>query len=202
MDAMIIMAFNVLTAAQTGNTILMATSIASGDFANGMESAISVAAFLAGVFGGARLIANIPGSGLALTLWLELALLGMLLGLWMLYPKPAVLILLAAGAMGVQSAVTLSLKAGFTTTYITGMLATLGNSIGREPADRSPGHPPGSARQAGLTWLAYFAGATICGIIFVSMGPVTLVLPMVCVGIFIVHHQTHPPTASAKKLNP
>ncbi len=188
-DAMIILSFNVLTAAQTGNTILMATSIASGDFANGMESAISVAAFLGGVVGGARLIAIRANNGLAIALWLELALLGLLLGLWMLFPKPAVLIFFAAAAMGVQSAVTLRLKADSTTTYITGMLATFGNGIGSRTTLTSPNHPPGSARKAGLIWLAYLAGAIISGIIFLRIGPITLVIPIVCVSIFFVHHR-------------
>ncbi len=188
-DAMIILAFNVLTAAQTGNTILMATSIASGDFANGTESAISVAAFLVGVVGAARLIAINTGNGLTIALWLEFALLGVLLGLWMLYPKPAVLIFVAAVAMGVQSAVTLRLNAGSTTTYITGMLATFGNAIGRGQDTKSATNPHGSAWQAGLVWLAYLAGAIIAGMIFLSIGPITLVLPLVCVGIFLVHHQ-------------
>jgi uncharacterized membrane protein YoaK (UPF0700 family) len=187
-DAMIILAFNVLTAAQTGNTILMATSIASGDFANGLESAISLTAFLVGVVGGARLIAILPETGLAIALWLELALLGFLLGLWMLDLPSAVLIAIAAGAMGVQSAVTLSLKAGFTTTYITGVLASLGDSLGRTMTPPSTEHPPGSVRKAGLTWVAYLAGGTISGMIFLRIGHLALVLPIVCVGIFVYHH--------------
>jgi uncharacterized membrane protein YoaK (UPF0700 family) len=106
----------------------------------------------------------------------------------MLDLPPAALIPIAAGAMGVQSAVTLRLKAGFTTTYITGVLASLGNSLGSTMTPPSIDHPPGSARKAGLTWLAYFVGATMSGVIFLSAGPITLVLPIVCVGIFVYHH--------------
>jgi len=196
LDAMIILAFNVLTAAQTGNTILLATSIASGDFANGLESAVSLTAFMAGVVAGSRLIVVIPDNSLAPALWLELALLGTLLGLWMFDQNSVLLVLLAAAAMGVQSAATLRLNAGSTTTYITGMLAAMGKSMGCRLTPPSAVHQPGTARRAGITWLAYFAGATICGMLFLRMGPFTLVLPMVCVLIFILYH--HARTTSSK----
>ncbi len=47
-DAVVILGFNVLTAAQTGNTILLATALARGDFATGLSSALSVASYVAG----------------------------------------------------------------------------------------------------------------------------------------------------------
>ena len=47
-DAVMILGFNVLTAAQTGNTILLAVSLAQGRFATGFYSAVSVIGYMAG----------------------------------------------------------------------------------------------------------------------------------------------------------
>ena len=47
-DAAMILGFNVLTAAQTGNTILLAVSLAQGRFATGFYAAVSVIGYMAG----------------------------------------------------------------------------------------------------------------------------------------------------------
>jgi uncharacterized membrane protein YoaK (UPF0700 family) len=47
-DAIIILAFQVLTGAQTGNTVMLAVALAEGRFAAGFYSALSVASFIIG----------------------------------------------------------------------------------------------------------------------------------------------------------
>lgn len=49
-DAMVILGFNALTAARTGNTVLLAVAIARGDAVTGLSAAVSVAAFAVGCF--------------------------------------------------------------------------------------------------------------------------------------------------------
>lgn len=47
-DAIIILAFPLLTGAQTGNTVMLAVALAEGGFAAGFYSAVSVASFIIG----------------------------------------------------------------------------------------------------------------------------------------------------------
>jgi uncharacterized membrane protein YoaK (UPF0700 family) len=47
-DAVVILGFGVLTAAQTGNTILLAAHLAQGQFASGLSSAVSVLGYMIG----------------------------------------------------------------------------------------------------------------------------------------------------------
>lgn len=51
-DASVILGFNILTAAQTGNTILFAVALARGDFATGLNSGISIFCFVGGAIAG------------------------------------------------------------------------------------------------------------------------------------------------------
>jgi hypothetical protein len=93
-DAVVILGFGVLTAAQTGNTILLAAHLAQGQFASGLSSAVSVLGYMIGaavgelVIVGRRDSASWP-SAVGWTLVAELVPLDCLLSYWHLAgPNP------------------------------------------------------------------------------------------------------------------
>jgi uncharacterized membrane protein YoaK (UPF0700 family) len=134
-DAVMLAAFGVLTAAQTGNTILLGVALGQGRLGAGLAAGISVLGYVVGAglgeltMEGRRALRN--GRPLvARALVAELLLLTGVLVAWRLmgvYPGPgeqSALVALAASAMGIQSAVVVRLHAGATTTYVTGTLTT------------------------------------------------------------------------------
>ena len=203
-DAVIILGFGVLTAAQTGNTILLATALAQGRLTNGFHAAISIVGYVVGSgVGESVLVArSVPADRFTPVRWtlaIESIFLGCLLISWRLVgPDPsvgvsAVLVALAALAMGIQSAAVLRLHAGPTTTYITGSLTTFAtNAIGRlRPNVLAAPLAPAEDRahrgflsSAGpwfyaITWLVYAGGAVAVALIFLRIGAAALLLPIV-----------------------
>jgi uncharacterized membrane protein YoaK (UPF0700 family) len=206
-DAVVILGFGVLTAAQTGNTILLAVNLAQGRLANGLSSAVSVVGYVIGVAVGERVIvgrrdsASGP-SAVGWTLVAELVPLGCLLGYWHLAgPNPAqgtiaVLVALAAIAMGIQSAAVLRLHAGPTTTYVTGTLTTFTTEMIRRLHLMEWASNSAPTRQElnsgslmskdspwiyGITWFVYAVGALVSGLLFGWVGEVALVLPIAAI---------------------
>lgn len=198
-DAMVILGFNVLTAAQTGNTVLLAVAVARGDAETGSSAAVSVAAFIAGAVVGEILCGRpVAGRrrepGILPTLLIEMLLLIALLLLWLL-TEPAAgrsAIALAASAMGLQSAAVLRLQ-GPSTTYITGMLATFSTGYVRwiragrvrRPRSRSAEsdaqQPDRLPWRNGLIWVVYLSGAIACGILFLRSGVLALLVPIAAI---------------------
>jgi uncharacterized membrane protein YoaK (UPF0700 family) len=198
-DAIVILGFNVLTAAQTGNTVLLAVAVARGDAETGSNAAVSVAAFVAGAIVG-ELLCGRPGAGrrrapgILPALLIEMLLLIALL-LILLVIEPAAgrsAIALAASAMGIQSAAVLRLQ-GPSTTYITGMLATFSTGYVRwiragrvrRPRSRSAesnAQPPDRLPwRNGLIWVVYLSGAIVCGILFLRSGVLALLVPIAAI---------------------
>lgn len=206
-DAAIILGFNVLTAAQTGNTILLAVSLVEGRFATGFYAAVSVVAYMAGAAVGELLLLKRRDSGSWLSpvscgLVVELATLGCLLISWRFAgrnpstPVSAVLVAFAAVAMGIQSAVALRLHVGPSTTYVTGTLTTFMTETIRWL--RLVESTPATARQApdsgtailsatkspaiyGIDWLVYAGGACVSGLLFLRLREAALGLPMIAI---------------------
>lgn len=198
-DAVAIMGFNVLTAAQTGNTILLAVAVAEWRVAAGLAAAVSVLGYILGGALAEVLIVrhmrrHAHGWRTAPLLAEGILLAGMIL-LWRVVgPSPPTgsalaLVALAAVAMGMQSAVVLRLHGGPTTTYITGMLTTFtAGTIGRWLAAGTAATPdsnptnaaagPGRTGGYGLTWLVYTAGAVACGVLFLRAGELALLIPI------------------------
>ncbi|WP_373510311.1 DUF1275 family protein [Thiocapsa sp.] len=205
-DAMVILGFNVLTAAQTGNTVLLAVAVARGDAETGLSAAVSVAAFVVGAVAGEILCGwSTSGHrrepGILPALLIEVLLLISLLVLWLPAEPTAGLsgvavVALAALAMGVQSAAVLRLQ-GPSTTYITGMLATFSTGYVRwiragrirrtrcrsaesdaQPPDRLPW-------RNGLIWVVYLGGAILCGILFLRSGVLALLVPIAAICVVI-----------------
>ncbi|MCC6168572.1 MAG: DUF1275 domain-containing protein [Caldilineaceae bacterium] len=134
-DAAIYLGFDVLTAAQTGNTIVLATSLAQGNLQTGLRAVVSVGAYLIGAaIGGIMLIRRrgmeAPPLSTRWALAIELGIIVCLLAMWNAVGEDRTgalgfgVIALAAMAMGIQSAVVLHLDTGPATTYITGTLTS------------------------------------------------------------------------------
>lgn len=182
-DAVVIAGFQVLTAAQTGNTILFAVALAQGDWRTGIDSGVSVASFLLGALGGALLLAR-AGWCVARVLAIEVAVLAGAGILWLVRgPHPGLatdIIGAAAGAMGLQSSVMLHLRAS-STTYVTGVLAAFARDLASPRAtEPSPARP---AFAEGSVWAVYFTGAIVGAWIFGHHGPAALALPLVCLAV-------------------
>lgn len=201
-DAVILIAFNVLTAAQTGNTILLAVALAEERLAVGASAAVSVIGYVIGAAAGELSIvrhtsAHPERTGFTLPLLAESALLGGAMALWRLHDTPAppgiAIVALAAVAMGMQSAVVLRLHAGTTTTYVTGMLTTFTTGLvrrlllgaARGAGGTVPGAGDGEPAEAfsrlGLTWVVYAASAVGCALLFLRFGELVLLVPVAAV---------------------
>jgi uncharacterized membrane protein YoaK (UPF0700 family) len=211
-DAVIILGFNVLTAAQTGNTILLAVSLAQGRFSTGFYAAVSAFAYMVGAALGELVVSKRRGSASWLSpvgwgLVAELIALGSLLGSWRLAgPSPAlgttaVPVAIAAIAMGVQSAVVLRLHVGPTTTYVTGTLTSLATKIVRglyiikkAPAATTYAQDANSAILwsskgpviYGVDWLVYAGGACVSALLFLRVREAALALPMAAIVAAII----------------
>jgi uncharacterized membrane protein YoaK (UPF0700 family) len=202
-DAVVLLGFGVLTAAQTGNTILLAVSLAQGRVTTGWHSAVSIAGYLTGAALGELVIVARRASASRLTpvgwtLLAEVAALGSLFISWRpAGPHPdartsAILVALAAVAMGLQSAAVLRLNAGPATTYVTGTLTTFATEAIRRlhlveaarPMAPEPHEPSGTTVSSadrpwiyGITWLVYAGGALASGRLYPSVGAAALILP-------------------------
>lgn len=211
-DAVIILGFHVLTAAQTGNTILLAVALAEGRFATGFHAAVSVIGYMAGAAVGELIIIRRRNSESWLSpvgwgLVVELVALSGLLVSWRLAGQnPTVgtsagLVVFAAVAMGIQSAVVLRLHVGPTTTYVTGTLTTFMTETVRwlhlvksAPPPAIEARDPGSVLSSpsngpaiyGIAWLVYAGGAFVGGLLFLRVREVALALPIVAIVAAIV----------------
>jgi len=173
-DAVIILGFNVLTAAQTGNTILLSVALARGDFVTGISAALSILGFVVGAAVGGLLCRQ---SGARYPLFAEFVLMLAAMGSWWMAgatPGPVMLnavVTVFAGAMGIQSAVIICLH-GHPGTYVTGLLTSFAVALpgaGRE----------GAAAKLGFLWVLYAAGAVLTGWLFLTFGHFALLLPIV-----------------------
>jgi len=189
-DATFIMGFNVLSAAQTGNTILLAVALARGDAVVGLSAAISVAAFVGGAAAAAWVIAWVSSKGHAgkaptAALALEVLLIASALVLWRLSGTNVpgavanVLVALAAFSMGIQSAVVLILHTP-TTTYVTGMLTSFTAGMTQQILARrtSLATTDPTASRNGWVWVAYLASAIVSGMLFLHIRELALLLPL------------------------
>lgn len=170
-DALLIVGFNVLTAAQTGNTILFAVALARRDYVTGLGSAISIAAFVAGAVCGGWLCRRY---GSRVALGIELLLLLTAFGTWIVLSMDwgNLVIAGAALAMGVQSAVIMCIH-GQPSTYITGLLTSFAVSLSAFSRESSQ-----SVAAQGFVWVLYLGGAVTTGFLFVTWGIVAVLVPI------------------------
>jgi uncharacterized membrane protein YoaK (UPF0700 family) len=102
----------------------------------------------------------------------------------------ALLVALAATAMGMQSAAAMHIHAGPTTTYVTGTLTSFATETIRwlrtKPAPHSADRQEHSTSKQGpgiygVDWLVYAGGALASGYLFLWVGEIALVLPIAAV---------------------
>jgi uncharacterized membrane protein YoaK (UPF0700 family) len=203
-DAAVILGFNVLTAAQTGNTILLTVAFAERRVATGFNAAVSVIAYIIGsAVGELVIIGRRNGSWLSPAAWGllgELIPLGGLLACWHVAgrnPSPggiAFLVALAATAMGMQSTAALRIHAAPTTTYVTGTLTTFSirtmQWLHMKAASQSAARPPDPSTSLwsregaaiyGVDWLVYAGGAMASALLYLRAHEAALVLPIAAV---------------------
>jgi uncharacterized membrane protein YoaK (UPF0700 family) len=195
-DAAILLGFGVLTAAQTGNTILLAVAVARGQLTTGMHAIVSMLGYVTGTAVG-EVILDERGDAASRTdpvwraLLAELAALVALLVAWQAVGRTpaaaprAALVMCAAVAMGIQSAAVLRLHAGPTTTYVTGTLTTFTAGMIRRLRRSAPATRPAASDRPwlyGVTWLAYVSGALVGAHLARRVGAATLALPIVAIG--------------------
>jgi uncharacterized membrane protein YoaK (UPF0700 family) len=211
-DAVLILAFNVLAGAQTGNTVLLGAALAQIRLATALGSMASVVGYVFGVAVGEFILVrhrdNWPWpSAVGTVLMAELILLGGLLLFWLIAgPHPLqetiyTLVICAAGAMGIQSTAMLRLHGAPTTTYITGTLTTFASRLIRwlklvEAAPASPERQKlilmtafsavGGPWIYGVTWFVYVTGVVVGGLLFLHTREMALLMPIVVIVAVII----------------
>jgi uncharacterized membrane protein YoaK (UPF0700 family) len=216
-DGVLILAFNVLTGAQTGNTVLLGVSLAQGRLAIALGSMVSVVGYVIGAALGEFILVRHDDtwpwtSAVGTVLIAELIPLGCLFIFWRLAgPHPAqqtiyMLVIYAASAMGLQAAVMLHLHGGPTTTYITGTLTAFATKLIRwvRLVETAPVSAHGRQQSIlmtafsaldgpwihGLTWFVYLTGTAVGGLLYLYTGETALLLPIVAIVVVIAaaHH--------------
>lgn len=189
----------VFTANMTGNTVLLGIALAQLDGEAVARSSLALAGFLAGAAAGAWIVerdhsASLWPRGVTVVLWLEWLILVVFAVGWQFVGNvlpaaaaTAVLIVLSALAMGVQSAAVLRLEvAGVATTYITGTLTNLVTRLMGQARRKGGPAQPRSAL-LGAVWVVYLGGAATAAAdlqldpVFALALPVALILLVIII---------------------
>jgi uncharacterized membrane protein YoaK (UPF0700 family) len=192
----------VFTANMTGNTVLLAISLAQLDAAAGVRSSVALGGFLGGAALGAWIVERDGAEGVwpravTLALSVEAFILCMFAAAWQLvgdtpatFPL-AVLIALSALAMGVQSAAIRRLEvSGIATTYITGTLTHLAARFMRPTPQNSNSHVRHGIL-LGAVWIVYFSGAAAAAIdlrlssLLAQLLPIAVILCVVVIAAIV-----------------
>jgi uncharacterized membrane protein YoaK (UPF0700 family) len=190
----------VMTAAMTGNTVLLGLALGQADAEGALRATVALAAFVAGALVGAAIVDRgasgvVWAPAVTAALALELVVLVALALAWhVLEGGPAwsidyrhPLIAAAGLAMGIQSAAAQRVGVpGVTTTYVTGTLTSMAarlvgwlRSSAATPGDRAGA--VGAPWLQASVWIAYGAGAVFAGAAYVWWP--TVVLPPVLAGV-------------------
>lgn len=180
---------HVFTANMTGNTVLLGIAIAQFDGGAIARSGLALAGFLAGVAVGAWIVERDYSEtrwprAVTLALALESLILLAFAAGWLLArdalataTTTAVLIVLSALAMGVQSAAVIRLEiTGIATTYLTGTLTNLvARLMGRS---RRKSKPFRNSALLAAVWIIYIGGVVIAAVDLSQNLVLALVLPV------------------------
>ena len=187
----------VFPANMTGNTVLLAIGLATGDPSSAGRSAVALGGFvlgaaITGASGHGRGWASEPLFGAAT----EAALVGAALLWWLIDPHPVrlALIVLLSLAMGGQSAAISRLGFGVSTTYITGTWTATSSWLGRRLLGRRNDTDPDTEQRHRLqaaVVVSYFGTACLAAYLFRHWQAWALTLPAAalvaatagCVGI-------------------
>ena len=204
----------VFTANMTGNTVLLGLALGQAESPAVVRSSLALIGFLAGASLGAWVSSRGQHGGVwpptvTITLMVEAALLVALAVVWhqagdldFKQTTEAVLILLSALAMGIQSAVGRRLNiSGIATTYITGTLTSLmarftAGPRGMPASQASPEqsalaadavHPAPSLALLAATWVIYIGGAAAAATMIAFLEPLlALALPITLLTVVIL----------------
>jgi uncharacterized membrane protein YoaK (UPF0700 family) len=181
----------VLTAAMTGNTVLLGLALGQAELQAALRSIVALLGFFAGALLGASIVERSPGPfwspAVAAALAIELSLLVVLAITWHFGEGPPwidhrfALIAAAALAMGLQSAVAQRAGiAGISTTYVTGTLTTMAARLIGSVRNRASRDPRVEATTPAwlpaVVWLAYGVGAVLAGAAYRWWAPLALAL--------------------------
>jgi uncharacterized membrane protein YoaK (UPF0700 family) len=191
---------DVFTSVMTGNMVIFGLSLARGSASLAAHTAVAVAGYVAGVAVGARVMwhhaARNGGPGgeapsgewpphVTLTLLIEMALFAIVVAGWEFTgSRPAgadqfVILVLAACAMGIQSAAVNEMGLGnVSTTYLTGTLTGLVSAIAR------PDSKPTGRRRPGVI-IGLLAGAVLAGAFLATVPAVVPLLPLLAVAVAV-----------------
>jgi uncharacterized membrane protein YoaK (UPF0700 family) len=197
-DALSYLGLNrVLTANMTGNTVLLAVGLAQFDTDAAIRSSLALAGFVAGAALGAciverDLVEGVWPRSVTLALTIEAFILGLFAACWQWVGNAsavvptAVLIVLSALAMGLQSAAIRRLEvSGIATTYITGTLTHLVARFMR-PRSRNTNSTSRHAVLLGAVWIVYFGGAAAAGMDLRLSSWLALALPVAVITCVVV----------------
>jgi uncharacterized membrane protein YoaK (UPF0700 family) len=162
----------VMTAAMTGNTVLLGLAPGQADEGS-LRAIVALAAFVAGALAGAAIVDRGPGGvvwapAVTAALALELVVLVVLALTWhVLEGRPAwpidyrhPLIAAAGLAMGIQSAAAQRIGVpGVTTTYVTGTLTSMAARLVGWLRSSSAAAPNDRVRDVGAPWLQGACGS-------------------------------------------
>lgn len=191
----------VFTSVMTGNMTIFGLSLARGSVSLAAHTAVAVAGYVAGVALGTRVMwyhaVRDDGSGeeapggewpphITLTLLIEMALFAVVVAGWEFTgSRPAgatqfVILVLAACAMGIQSAAVNQMGLGnVSTTYLTGTLTGLVSAIAL------PNKKPTGRRRPGVL-LGLLAGALLAGVFLATAPAVVPLLPLLAVAAVVM----------------
>jgi uncharacterized membrane protein YoaK (UPF0700 family) len=168
-DATSYLRFHVFPANMTGNTVLLAIGVGTGDSGlDPLRSATALGGFVAGAVAGGltRAASGSPARFRAVAWSTELAVLAAAAGLWAsgwttgrrAFPVIACL----SAAMGLQSATVAQLDFGVSTTYLTGTWTAVSSFVGRRARDRAAEEADRNRvrRQVGVL-VCYFVAAVV-----------------------------------------
>lgn len=182
LDAIAYLRFHTFTANMTGNTVLLGLAAGGRHLGDVAHAGIAVASFVAGAFLGSALGAKARDDDpWPLGLWrpfgVEVAALASLaFGFDALAKQPSstpAMLLLGAGAMGLQSAITSDVRpGGVSTTYMSGTVARIGELL----AETLRMGLRGGLVLSGLSWLVYLVSAFAVGALDVAGVDVAIVL--------------------------
>jgi len=203
----------IFTANMTGNTVLFGLALAQGNWLDVLHALVALLGFALGAIGGTFLVERnyerkragwTPSVLFALTV--EGCLLLIFAIVWPFAkalsqssPPIYILILVAGLAMGLQSAIVVSLSVpGVSTTYITGTITTLMSAIGRRLFIHTQEPPPlANAQEAQIehlrplrlaaVWLIYIVAAGISGFTALHIPALASFLPLLAVVMAIIH---------------
>ncbi|HEX5325269.1 MAG TPA: YoaK family protein [Acetobacteraceae bacterium] len=192
---------HVFTSAMTGNTALLGLALGQHRFVAALHSSVAFGGFVIGLTVGALLLGRDRGrrrwsGGVSLALMAELPLLAGFAALWLTTADPRsggilyVMILLAAAAMGMQSAAVNRLHVpGIWTTFFTGTLTTIVTSAVRlVEAPAAAPQPPASTLRQAMTLAAYIIGAAIAGVADAHGIELIAVLPLAALVVVVGLH--------------